>query len=91
MPATGTWIILSYPAASSCLSVKTHFSFRAQLKSSFSLMPFLLSPAGKEFPSAPWEGCALPYCSPELQSSHGMPELRFAHFFFQVSEEGIEM
>ena len=81
MPAAGTWIVLSYPAASSCLSVKTYLSFRAQFKASFCLMPFLLSPAGKEFPSTPWVGRALPYHSPALQSFHGMPELHFAYFF----------
>lgn len=81
MPAAGTWIVLGYPAASSCLSVKTCLSFRVSSKASFSLMPFLLSPAGKEFPSTLREGCAPSYCFPALQLFHGMPELHFANFF----------
>lgn len=40
MPASGPWIVLSYPAASSCLSVKTCLSFRAQLQSFFLLDAF---------------------------------------------------
>lgn len=49
----GTWIVLDYPAASSCLAIKTYLSVRAQLKASFSLIHFLLSPAGKSSLSSP--------------------------------------
>lgn len=83
----GMWIVLSYPAASSRLAVKTYLSFRAQLKSFFLLdaFPALSSRRGVLLLYF-WEGFVLSYHFPALQEFHGMPELRFA-YFSPVSEE----